>query len=68
MAPGLGVRGLLDVLGVVGIGSGGGAPVPIAIDIALRGVGLALFVVLLLGNRKQGSGLFGIGDTATETA
>ncbi|WP_435067805.1 TRAP transporter permease [Haloplanus sp. C73] len=68
MAPGLGVRGLLDILGVVGVGSGGGAPVPIAIDLALRGVGLALFVVLLLGNRKQGTGLFGTGDAAAETA
>jgi TRAP transporter 4TM/12TM fusion protein len=60
MAPGLGVRGVLDVLGLVGIGAGGGGEVALGIDLALRGVGLALFVALLLGNRGQGaSGFFG---------
>jgi len=60
MAPGLGVRGVLDVLSLVGIGSGGGAEVSLALELALRGVGLALFVALLLGNRGQGaSGFFG---------
>jgi TRAP-type uncharacterized transport system fused permease subunit len=60
MAPGLGVRGVLDVFGLVGIGAGGGGEVALGIDLALRGVGLALFVALLLGNRGQGaSGFFG---------
>jgi len=71
MAPGLGVRGILDVVGLVGVGSGGGGPVPLGIELALRGVGLALFVALLLGNKREGSGLFGSissNDTATETA
>ncbi|AZH27006.1 TRAP transporter permease [Haloplanus aerogenes] len=59
MAPGLGVRGVLDVLGLVGIGSGGGSEVALGVDLALRGVGLALFVALMLGNRGQGaSGFF----------
>jgi TRAP-type uncharacterized transport system fused permease subunit len=64
MAPALGVRG---VLGVVGIGSGGGDEVSLAVDLALRGVGLALLVALLLGNRGQGaSGL--VRSSGTETA
>ncbi|WP_084510098.1 TRAP transporter permease [Haloplanus natans] len=67
MAPGLGVRGALDVLGLVGIGGGGGSEVAVGIDLALRGVGLALFVALLLGNRGQGaSGFFG-SETDSET-
>jgi TRAP transporter 4TM/12TM fusion protein len=70
MAPGLGVRGVLDVLGLVGIGAGGGGEVALGIDLALRGVGLALFVALLLGNRGQGaSGFFGSEtDADPETA
>jgi len=56
MAPGLGVRGVLDVLGVVGIGSGGGDPVSLGVELALRGAGLALFVALLLGNRRRETG------------
>jgi TRAP transporter 4TM/12TM fusion protein len=73
MAPGLGVRSVLDVLGLVGVGAGGGGEVPMAIDLALRAVGLALFVALLLGNRGQGaSGFFSFGssdaDTDPETA
>ena len=71
MAPGLGVRGALDVLGVIGIGSGGGGEVSLAVDLALRGVGLALFVALLLGNRGQGaSGFFGSSEaeSSPETA
>ena len=66
MAPGLGVRGVLDVLGLVGIGSGGGGEVALGLELALRGVGLALFVALLLGNRGQGaSGFFGT-DTGAD--
>jgi len=72
MAPGLGVRGVLDVLGLVGIGAGGGGEVSLVVDITLRGVGLALFVALMLGNRGQGaSGFFGTdsdAETSPETA
>jgi TRAP transporter 4TM/12TM fusion protein len=69
MAPGLGVRGVFDVLGLVGVGVGGGE-VALGIDLALRGVGLALFVALLLGNRGQGASGFlrSEGDTEAETA
>jgi TRAP transporter 4TM/12TM fusion protein len=53
MAPGLGVRGVRDLLGLVGVGAGGGGEVSLALDAALRGVGLALFVALLLANRRR---------------
>jgi len=71
MAPGLGVRGVLDVLGLVGIGNGGGGEVALGVDLALRAVGLALFVALVLGNRGQGaSGFFrsSESETSPETA
>jgi TRAP transporter 4TM/12TM fusion protein len=55
MAPGLGVRAGLDVLGLVGVGAGGGGEVPLAVDVALRGVGLALFLGLLFANRRRGA-------------
>jgi len=63
MAPGLGVHGVLDVLGHVGIGVGGGGEVALAID-------LAPLLALLLGNRGRGaSGFFGSEtDTEPETA
>jgi TRAP transporter 4TM/12TM fusion protein len=54
MAPALGVRGALDVLGLVGIGTGGGDEVSIAVDVALRSVGVVLFAVLLVRNRRRG--------------
>jgi TRAP transporter 4TM/12TM fusion protein len=63
MAPALGVRGVLDVLGIVGIGSGGTGEVSLTVDIALRGVGLVLFVALLFANRGRGeSGAFRSGE------
>jgi len=72
MAPGLGVRGVLDVLGLVGIGSGGGSEVSLVLELTLRGIGLALFVALILGNRGQGaSGFFRSGsesEAGPETA
>jgi TRAP transporter 4TM/12TM fusion protein len=49
MAPGLAVSGLYDILGLVGFGGG---EVTLAVDLALRGVGLALFVALLTENRR----------------
>ncbi|WP_251342276.1 TRAP transporter permease [Haloplanus halophilus] len=69
MAPELAVRGALDLVGLVGVGSGGGDEVSVAIDVALRGVGLALFAALVLGNRGQGdSGLItsGTGEAESE--
>jgi hypothetical protein len=68
MAPGLAVRGALGVIGLVGIGGGGGDEVSVAIDVALRGIGLARFVALVLGNRGQGaSGFFSSGETEAES-
>ncbi|WP_299330996.1 TRAP transporter permease [Haloplanus sp.] len=64
MAPALGVRAGLDVLGLVGIGTGGGDEVSITADVALRSVGLVLFAVLLVWNRRRG----GAGAPATPEA
>jgi TRAP-type uncharacterized transport system fused permease subunit len=67
LVPGVLIPVVCLFLGVVGIGSGGGDEVSLAVDLALRGVGLALFVALLLGNRGQGaSGL--VRSSGTETA
>jgi TRAP transporter 4TM/12TM fusion protein len=68
MAPELAVRGALDLVGLVGVGGGGGDEVSVAIDVALRGVGLALFVALMLGNRGQDdSGLLTSGTGASDS-
>jgi len=50
MAPGLAVSGAYDVLGLVGVASG---EVTLVVDLALRGVGLVLFVALLTENRRR---------------
>ncbi|WP_135303577.1 TRAP transporter permease [Haloarcula amylovorans] len=51
MAPGLAVSGTFDVLGFVGFGGAG--EVTLVVDIALRAVGLALFIALLVENRRR---------------
>ncbi|MBV0925727.1 TRAP transporter fused permease subunit [Halomicroarcula limicola] len=51
MAPGLAVSGTFDVLGFVGFGGAG--EVTLVVDVALRAVGLALFVALLVENRRR---------------
>ena len=53
MAPGLAVSGTYDVLGLVGMGGG---EMTLALDVALRAVGLVLFAVLLVENRRQSEG------------
>ncbi|GAA0273233.1 TRAP transporter permease [Halobacterium noricense] len=57
MAPSLAVTGVYDLLGLFGVTTGG---VSLVVDLALRGVGLAMFAALLARNRR--------GSAATQQA
>ncbi|WP_276273507.1 TRAP transporter permease [Haloarcula litorea] len=50
MAPGLAVSGLFDLLGLVGVP---GVEVTLVLDIGLRAVGLALFLALVVEDRRR---------------
>jgi TRAP transporter 4TM/12TM fusion protein len=56
MAPGLAVFGTYDVLGLLGAGGG---EMTLLLDVGLRAVGLALFAVLLVENRRQAEDVAG---------
>jgi len=50
MAPGLAVLSVYDLMGLLGLGGG---EMTLTIDLALRGVGLVLFLALMARNRRR---------------